>query len=138
MKKVFAGILAFLYLSTSMGATIHLHYCMGKLISWGISNHDNKHCDYCGMLKSTSQAGHLMANNGCCSDRHEELKTDLDQNLPLGKFEWSKLSLLSAGINGLYSSEYPASPVCMGLHATHAPPVPDGKPVFLRNCNFRI
>ena len=138
MKKVFAGFLAFLYLSTSLGATIHLHYCMGKLISWGITNHESKRCDNCGMLKSTGQAGNLMATNGCCSDRHEELKNGQDQNLPLGKWEWSKYSLLSAGINGQCSSEYPASKVCIGLPTTHAPPVPDGKPVFLRNCNFRI
>ncbi len=45
MKKVLTTILAFVYLSTSMGATIHLHYCMGKLASWSLIDHESKNCN---------------------------------------------------------------------------------------------
>jgi hypothetical protein len=38
MKKALATILAVIYLSTSIGATVHFHYCMGKLASWGLTD----------------------------------------------------------------------------------------------------
>ena len=34
MKKAIVSILAVLYLCSSAGATVHLHYCMGKLVNW--------------------------------------------------------------------------------------------------------
>jgi hypothetical protein len=38
MKKFITAILAVLYLGTSSGATIHMHYCMGKLAEWGLGH----------------------------------------------------------------------------------------------------
>ena len=61
MKKFLTSILAFLYLSTSMGATIHLHYCMGKLASWGLIDHERKNCAQCGMIKKTSASQNVAA-----------------------------------------------------------------------------
>ncbi len=64
MKKVLTTILAFVYLSTSMGATIHLHYCMGKLASWGLIDHESKNCTKCGMVKKTSGSHRHGSQNG--------------------------------------------------------------------------
>ena len=81
MKKVLATILAFVYLSTSMGATIHLHYCMGKLASWGLIDHDSKNCTKCGMVKKTPGSHFMAAKMDCCRDEHKQIKTDKDQKL---------------------------------------------------------
>ena len=51
MKKFITAILAVLYLGTSSGATIHMHYCMGKLADWGLGHQNSKTCGNCGMEK---------------------------------------------------------------------------------------
>jgi hypothetical protein len=51
MKKLFVAILAILYLSTSTGATLHVHYCMGRLAGWGLGHNNSKTCGKCGMEK---------------------------------------------------------------------------------------
>src|SRR5450755_4151392 len=94
MKKVLATILVFIYLSTSMGATIHLHYCMGKLASWGLIDHESKNCAACGMVKKTSTSSQCMsAKMDCCKDEHKQIKTDKDQKLfPSEFFKYNSLS----------------------------------------------
>ena len=47
MKKFITAILAVLYLGTSSGATIHMHYCMGKLADWGLGHKNSKTCGQC-------------------------------------------------------------------------------------------
>ncbi|MBK8522228.1 MAG: hypothetical protein IPL54_15650 [Chitinophagaceae bacterium] len=41
-EKFITAILAVLYLGTSSGATIHMHYCMGKLAEWGLGHQNPK------------------------------------------------------------------------------------------------
>jgi hypothetical protein len=36
MKKILVSILAVFYLASSVGATVHLHYCMDKFINWSL------------------------------------------------------------------------------------------------------
>ena len=69
MKKLFVAILALLYISTSSGAVVHLHYCMGKLAGWGFGDNKSKACGGCGMEKTDEK------DNGCCKDEHKFLKT---------------------------------------------------------------
>src|SRR5450432_3882623 len=86
MKKVLATILAFVYLSSSMGATIHLHYCMGKLASWGLIDHESKSCAQCGMTKRSPASQCMAAKMNCCKDEHKQIKTDKDQKLSPSEF----------------------------------------------------
>ncbi|HEY4206556.1 MAG TPA: hypothetical protein VGM31_07085, partial [Puia sp.] len=79
MKKVLVTILAFLYLSTSMGATVHLHYCMGKLVGWGLLDNGGKACLSCGMLKQAAGDGCMVAMKGCCHDEQKLIKNEKDQ-----------------------------------------------------------
>lgn len=51
MKKVLAFILLFVYLGTSTGATVRLHYCMGELAGWGLKDVPSETCGSCGMEK---------------------------------------------------------------------------------------
>jgi hypothetical protein len=138
MKKVLAAILAFVYLSTSMGATIHLHYCMGKLASWGLINHENKNCEGCGMVKNKTASHSMTAKMDCCRDEHKEIKTDKDQKLfPSEFFKLNNLSqaiaLHDPAIQSIkafsISAEYPN---------TNAPPLLDKLPLFVLYHNFRL
>jgi len=71
MKKLFVAILAILYISTSTGATVYTHYCMGKLADWGLGHNKSSTCGNCGMEK----------NNGCCKDEHKFIKNEADQKV---------------------------------------------------------
>jgi len=130
MKKVLVTILAFTYLAVSSGATIHLHYCMGKLVGWELTEHQQKHCGNCGMEKK--------ARKGCCRDEHKTLQIEKDQKATEVAFQFTAQppAILTVSYAGLPPVYIPV--IAMGNAATHAPPSLSGVPVFIRNCNFRI
>ncbi len=99
MKKFITAILAVLYLGTSSGATIHMHYCMGKLADWGLSKNKSKTCPKCGMEKSHK------SDNGCCKDEHKFLKDDSAQKLAENNLQM--LQLFSVAIPASFT-ELPA------------------------------
>jgi hypothetical protein len=138
MKKVLTTILAFVYLSSSMGATIHLHYCMGKLASWSLIDHESSKCPQCGMVKKTSSSKCMATKMACCKDEHKQIKTDKDQKLsPSEFFKYNNLSqaiaLNEPAVQTMkaisFSTEYPN---------TNAPPLFDKLPLFVLYHNFRI
>ncbi len=139
MKKVLTIILAFVYLSTSMGATIHLHYCMGKLASWGLIDHENKYCADCGMVKKTSSSRQRMsAKMDCCKDEHKQIKTDTDQKLFPSEF--FKYSTLSQAIT-LHELVMPGKDIfspAITYPNTNAPPLAGDLPLFVLYRNFRL
>ena len=137
MKKVLVTILAFVYLSSSMGATIHLHYCMGKLASWGLIDHNSKICAQCGMVKKTSSSQGLSAQMGCCKDEHKQIKTDKDQKLsPSEFFKYNDLSQVIA-LNEAATQISKAFSCSIRYPNTHAPPLVR-LPLFVLYRNFRI
>lgn len=71
LKKLFVTILSIIYLTASAGATVHSHYCMDKLVSWGLDAKSEKLCKNCGMDKSASA--------GCCQDSKKQVKLQGDQ-----------------------------------------------------------
>lgn len=133
MKKVFAVILTLIYISTSTGATLHMHYCMGKLADWGLLGQTKTDtCGKCGMEKSDS------VNKGCCKDEHKTIKSEtapqatevslrivqaLSSALPVSYFETPAIAL---------SSITEANPI------SNAPPRGAGTAIYKRNCVFRI
>jgi hypothetical protein len=138
MKKVFATILAVIYLSTSMGATVHLHYCMGKLISWGLINHENNNCTTCGMPKNSKVEHCMAATKGCCKDEHKHVKVDKDQKATESAYKFFSPSFeIIADHFTILPDSYVASYIA-GYPTTNAPPDSEKVPVFLRNRNFRI
>jgi hypothetical protein len=138
MKKAFATILAVIYLSTSMGATVHLHYCMGKLFSWSLAEKDSKNCGQCGMPKGNLD-GHCKAVKGdCCKDKHTHIQLDKDQKTTEAAYQFLDIPFIAitgttANLPSLYIVSYIA-----GYPTANAPPEPDKVPVFIRNCTFRI
>lgn len=67
LKKLATILLLILYTTGTIGATVHMHYCMGKLVSWGITNTTKAACGKCGMKQKTEQ-------KGCCKDEHKTIK----------------------------------------------------------------
>lgn len=67
LKKLAVVILALLYVTTSSGASFHLHYCMNELVGWSLEAADSDPCPYCDMPKESN-------DSGCCKDVENEVK----------------------------------------------------------------
>ena len=138
MKKILATILAFIYLSTSMGATLHLHYCMGKLVSWGLLDQENKSCTFCGMPKKATGNHCVKAQKGCCKDEHKQIKTDKDQKVVQSEFQLLKLFPVACAVSHQVLQDFHVSSFTTGYPTANAPPGTGKAPVFLLHRNFRI
>jgi hypothetical protein len=133
MKKFIVSILAILYLSTSMGATIHLHYCMGKLVDWGIWESSGSKCSNCGMEKS-----HNSRDQGCCKDEFKQIKNDKDQKLTNN---FAHLSKTVSEVAPLCFPNYSISLPVISLNEipnANAPPRSCTISLNIINCVFQI
>ena len=128
MKKLFAFILAIVYLASSAGATVHLHYCMDKLVKWSLSGKKGNTCDNCGMEK----------DGGCCKDENKFVKNNADQRAADSFIQAVQIEaaiLPSAFIVGnetLPFSQLKENPLSL------SPPALNGNNVYIINCVFRI
>jgi hypothetical protein len=131
MKKFVVLILAFLYLSASVGATVHLHFCMNKLVEGGLWHNNDKTCGKCGMEKSQEK------ENGCCKDEQKQVKLESDHKgvTPYSLTELGSVALPVA-VFELPDIELPT--VTEQNPQSHAPPRSGGIAVYIRNCVFRI
>lgn len=136
MKKLFIAILSVFYLVSSFGASIDMHYCMGKLIDTSfsyIASSDNTKCSNCGMIKSSHD------KKNCCKDEHKRVKTTDDQRVV------SQVFFISPN---LFFSEHLVYPgfIVMGIPSSSGkttsgvspPPLVQPTPVYLMNRVFRI
>jgi hypothetical protein len=57
-----------MYSASTMGATIHLHYCMNQFAGWSFSSDKKEKCSKCG-----------MKNTGCCKDEKKQFKLSSEQ-----------------------------------------------------------
>jgi hypothetical protein len=138
MKKVLVSILAIVYLSTSMGATIHMHYCMGRLVSWGLAEHAGVSCDFCGMQKMGSSGECVMGMKHCCHEESRQIRNDKDQKTGQEFFHIVQPSPALADMpQPVWVDAMVLSPV-LSRPVSHGPPLAASVPVFLRNCSFRI
>lgn len=132
MKRILLTILAVFYLGISSGATVHFHYCMGKLISWSINEQRKDICDFCGMLKGKSKA------NSCCQDEKQQAKVEKSQKASqtVYQFDPPSSAILQPALLYSYNTQIPVKMTREAL--SNAPPEGQLIPVFLRNCTFRI
>lgn len=140
MKKFLVAILALIYLSTSMGATVHMHYCMDKLVAWGLGQEKTgkKSCPYCGMAKTNEDKHCGKESKGCCKDEQKIVKLESDQKISGASFQFSQIPVEAiTPVHFDYSLEYVSS-LTEEYPITHAPPRAETISLFIRNCVFRI
>lgn len=132
MRKFIVAILAVLYIGTASGATVHVHYCMGKLLDWNLWHKGQDKCSNCGMKKSP------LKDNGCCKDEHKHIKTVNDQKVVESDFSLSKpvFQLSYHTYNGFF--ENTASIVLYEFPLVHSPPLNGLTQLFIQNRVFRI
>ena len=132
MKKLLVAIVAMLYISTSSGAVVHLHYCMGKLAGWGFGDNKSKTCGGCGM-EQTDEKG-----NGCCKDEHKFLKNDSDQKITAAGFQMIQLLALALPVSSIEMPSTDFLFVTDENPVSHAPPRTSAVAVYIRNCVFLL
>lgn len=132
MKKFITAILAVLYLTTSSGAVIHMHYCMGDLAEWGLSHSDSKTCSNCGMEKDLSK------NKGCCKDEHKIVKDDSAQKITESNLQLMQLVTVALPTSFIELPQIALTSVTEENPNSNAPPRTQSVPVYIRNCVFRI
>jgi hypothetical protein len=128
MKKLLVFILAVFYLGTSMGATVNLHYCMGRLIDWDFSHNVKRTCDNCGMKK--------VKKHGCCQDKYKVLQVEKDQKAESTYHPGAPVAIAVTTIFPSFSVPVPAS-LTEAWPVSNSPPR-SAIPARIRYCIFRI
>jgi hypothetical protein len=132
MKKFIVAILALVYITTSTGATLHMHYCMGQLADWGLGQNKSKTCGKCGMDKSEEK------DNGCCKDEFKLVKNDTDQKASEAGFKLIQLITVALPVSFVEIPSVNFPSVTEENPISHAPPRTGGVAVYIRNCVFLI
>lgn len=133
MKKLLVSILAFLYVASSTGATVHMHYCMGRLVNLGLASEQTK-CSKC-----ASKEDNASCSKKCCKDAQKTIKSQQDQKLAENGLQLIHLTALTTpsdylspvditGISSL-TEQYPIS---------HAPPLKEADKIYILHCTYRI
>ena len=131
MKKFLATILSILYMSGAIGATIHLHYCMGELADISFTQKVEDRCNKCGMKKSER-------NKGCCKDEYKTFKTN---DHKLSKFTLACKDLQIDPIIKHYNySLYEPVTYKFAYYSfnNYSPLILRTCAIYLKVCNFRI
>jgi len=132
MKKFLLAILAFLYISTSTGAIVQMHYCMGKLTEAGSGQQKSNTCDQCGMEKPG------LKNNDCCKDESKFFKSQTDQEASVFVSHFPQLATIALPVPFFEISAVDISIIPAKNITSHAPPKGNGVAVYIRNCVFLI
>ena len=128
MKKILVSILAVFYFTSSVGATVHLHYCMDELISWSLLNSDGNKCEKCGMEK----------DGGCCKDENKFVKSNVDQKVAEAALQLIQTATVATPVALIYPSEHYFSSLIQEYPESNAPPRSNGVGIYILNSVFRI
>ena len=131
MKRIFIAILATIYLSTSIGATVQLHYCMGRMVKLTLRHNNNPKCNRCGMEKKAGSA------KGCCRDEFKHIKIDNDQKPSENYIQLNATATEIILIDPDYSILFPLSS-CRSFTQINAPPPLSDISLNILHCVFRI
>lgn len=130
VKKFFTVILALLYLATTSGATVHLHYCMGKLIEKELWAAEDESCSQCGMEKDS------RPGNDCCKDEQQLVKIEKEHQKTETVFQ--PLQIVSQVPSYTELTPVTFSSITEENPTSNAPPFSNRLALFKRNCVFRI
>jgi hypothetical protein len=133
MKKFFFFILAFLYIASSCEASVYLHYCMGRPVSFSFSPGKSGTCHHCGMKKSDK-------GMGCCKDEQKIIKSDKSQkvtDLVTSDIQQKKFLAVLTAYDAF--SVYTCHPSAVISYPSHGPPPREAAvSICLMNCLFLI
>lgn len=129
MKKIVVILLLLVYGSATMGATIHLHYCMNEFVGSSLwhSDKDNE-CGKCGMTEK---------KGGCCKDEHKQLRLKTDHQKTTVA-QYLKLLDEPALITPIVTFNFKETLVSLSFPVSNAPPKIPRERLYILYCAFLI
>ncbi len=131
VKRLFFTILALFYLTSTIGATIHQHYCMGELINSSLFNSNSDSCGKCGMEK------HSDETKDCCKDLSIVIKTPDSHNFLEAVYDFNPPLIFLPAISLILLNLHEYSEEVDKVSHVYSPPLLKC-PLFIQHCNFRI
>lgn len=130
MKRALLTLLAIFYLSVSSGATVHFHYCMGKLVKWSLTQPKKDNCELCGMSKKG------VKKNACCKNDYKQAKIDTSKKAAQTVYQFNPPVVLTSSIFGYSSALVVSTETLNKAVYGNAPPEKECVPIFIRNCTY--
>ncbi len=132
MKKLLVAILALIYITTSTGVIVHMHYCMGKVVDWGLAGNIKNTCGKCGKVKVEGK------DNGCCKDKVKLVKNIADQRNAELAFQMIHGIAVQMPSSFIEMPSIDFTSVTVENPVSHAPPPHQGVPIYILNCIYLI
>lgn len=130
MKKAVVILLMLIYGSTTMGATVHLHYCMDEFVGWSLFHDEDETCGKCGMDEKDKE--------GCCKDEHKHFKLKVDHQ-KAGVTTMLAMGLAPAVTNTIPDFDFqPYIKITESYSHCHAPPDIGLTKLHVLHCVFLI
>jgi hypothetical protein len=130
MKKFVVLILASLYLSASVGATVHYHFCMNEFVGWSLFHDKDDKCGRCGMDEKDK--------DGCCKDEHKHFKLKTDQQKANVSEFINLVSAPALAVPVLDFTFHASINITKSYPAIHAPPDIGKNRLHVLHCLFLI
>ena len=129
MKKIVVILLLLIYGSATMGATIHMHYCMNEFVGWSLWHGEKeKECGKCGMKEK---------KGGCCKDEHKQvkLKTEHQKSATAQYIQFLDVPAL---ITPVADFSFKITPTSLAFPVSNAPPKIPRERLYILHCVFLI
>lgn len=129
MRRLFFAIAVVVYMLSSMGWVLDIHYCMGKVDAVHLFEKEKSSCGTCGMAANESE--------GCCHDEAAFVKLIQDQKPPVTlhfNLQPAVFTLLSTSFQEILPDFFL---VASSATFSTAPPG-EQRPLFIRHRVFRI
>lgn len=129
--------MAFIYLGSSAGATVHLHYCKGELVDIQVGEKEKRSCSGCKASASKKTKKPCMKN--CCKDEHRLMKVEKDHKQAGDvQFNFSQPLFHAIPVSYFELPDIFVSGKENALPFTHAPPLINSVQLHLLHCHFRV
>ncbi|WP_147202018.1 HYC_CC_PP family protein [Segetibacter aerophilus] len=125
MKKFFVTILTFIYLVTTTGATLHTHYCMGKVFSVDFVKKDG--CTKCGMQTSED----------CCKDELKVIKVNDNHQQAINEISSAPAFAIVEKQYTIAADTLSSTTLASAIY-NNSPPNSSGTSLCVLYCVFRI
>jgi hypothetical protein len=128
MKKIYTGILAFIYMAVSSGIALELHYCMGNMAGIELYGSSSDKCGKCGMSEK---------DTGCCHDEFKFYKISDSHKNVTNNIDLAAASVAVVTDYLVYNWQTTYNIANASVN-NHSPPDYTKPEVCIMNCVFRI
>ncbi len=128
MKKIYIGILAFVYMAVSSGIALELHYCMGDKAGMELFGSSSDSCGRCGMTEK---------DTGCCHDEYKFYKLSDSHKTVSNDIDLAASSFKVVNDHYIYDWQMPDNTALTAVN-NYSPPDHTAPPACIMNCVFRI